>query len=80
VTNQLKIGYRLESWHHAFAQHAMLAIRSILNSDQFATKEEHAEMAKESLGTNPANCPFYWKQQDNGKKLVCNDGTLGLQN
>lgn len=77
IANSLKIGYRLESWHHAFAQYGMVAVRTLLTSDQSTTKEERAEMAKEFLGTNAANRPFYWKHRADGKKLVRSGYSMG---
>jgi hypothetical protein len=47
----------------------MQAVESLLSS--FPTKEERAKCVKDSLGTNPANRPFYWKTREDGKKLVC---------
>jgi hypothetical protein len=47
----------------------MEAVESLI-THTFATKEERATFAKESLGTHPANRPFYWKQCKDGKKLV----------
>ena len=48
----------------------MIAVKALLTSDLSTTKEECAEMAKEYLGTNAANRPFYWKYRDDGEKLV----------
>jgi hypothetical protein len=46
----------------------MIAVRTLLG--QLATKEEREEAAKNSLGTNAQNRPFYWKRQADGKSLV----------
>jgi hypothetical protein len=47
----------------------MQAVESLV-TNLFATKEERANFVKDTLGSNPANRPFYWKQREDGKKLV----------
>jgi hypothetical protein len=49
----------------------MVAVKSLLTGNEYNTKDERAEAAIHFNGTDSANHPFYWKERDDGKKLVC---------